>query len=64
VGDIGEGEGRGRSEGGTGLVDGRNFIHGQELGNDGDLLADVGIGVVDEGFDDGAEVRVGTDPWN
>ena len=44
------------------MVDGRNLVHGEEFSNNGNFFADVGIGVVDEGFDNGAEIGVGTDP--
>ena len=56
------GGGGGEGEGGTRLVDGCDFVHGEELGDNGDFFADVGVRVLDEGLDNGAEVGVGTDP--
>ena len=54
--------GGGETGGSTRLVDGCNLVHGEEFGDDGDFFANVGVGFVDEGLDNGAEIGVGADP--
>ena len=44
------------------LISGCNLVHSQKLSNYGYFSANVGLGVINEGLNDGAQVSVSADP--